>query len=135
MSYYKWPNVGRGSHSYVCNVNGKVLTELSADFGQTTYRWDLMLDTYDSNSSEEACDAIARLMVDVGISMDMNYGESSGASEHAAARGLSTYFGYSDRYYWLQRDCYSAEQWDQLLVNEIDRHISFDVKMIFGYGT
>ena len=119
MSYYKWPNVGRGSHSYVCNVNGKVLTELSADFGQTTYRWDLMLDTYDSNSSEEACDAIARLMVDVGISMDMNYGESSGASEHAAARGLSTYFGYSDRYYWLQRDCYSAEQWDQLLVNEI----------------
>ena len=132
MGYYKWPNVGRGSHSYICNVNGSVLTELSADFEHTTYRWDLMLDTYDSNSSEEACDAIARLMVDVGISMDMNYGESSGASENAASNALSTYFFYTDRHYWLQRDCYSAEQWDQLLVNEISL---MHPVMYCGYST
>ena len=31
MNYYQWPDVGRGSHSYTCNVNNMTLTELSAD--------------------------------------------------------------------------------------------------------
>ena len=121
MNYYEWPAVGRGSHSYTCNVNGSTPTELSADFSQSTYRWDLMLDIYDSNSSEEACDAVARLMSDVGISMDMGYGESSGASEYAASAALQRYFDYTGKCYWLDRDYFDADDWDQLLVDEISR--------------
>ena len=119
MNYYEWPAVGRGSHSYTCNVNGSTPTELSADFSQSTYRWDLMLDVYDSSSSEEACDAVARLMSDVGISMDMGYGESSGASEYTATAALQRYFDYTGKYYWLDRDYYDADEWDQFLVDEI----------------
>ena len=119
MNYYKWPAVGRGSHSYVCNVNNVTRTELSADFSQSVYQWDLMLDFYDSNSSAESCEAVAKLMSDVGISMDMGYGSSSGASEMAASQALNTYFGYNARNYWLNRDYYGAAEWDQLLFDEI----------------
>ena len=119
MNYHQWPPVGTGSHSYVCNVNNMTETELSADFSQSTYRWDLMLDSYDENSSEESCEAVAKLMSDVGISMDMDYGSSSGARERDAMLALVRYFGYYDKCYLMNRDNYGAEEWDQMLVDEI----------------
>ena len=119
MNYYKWPDVGRGSHSYVCNVNDVTVTELSADFSQSHYRWDLMLDDYYPSSNPESCEAVAKLMSDVGISMDMGYGSSSGASEVVALRSLKRYFKYNDNSYILNRDYYGAEEWDQFLFDEI----------------
>ena len=121
MNYYQWPPVGRGSHSYVCNVNDVTPTELTADYSQSVYRWDLMLDNYDESSPAESCDAVARLMSDVGISVDMGYGSSSGASEYAASQGLVRYFGYGNKCYWLDRDYYSAEEWDQFLYDELSQ--------------
>ena len=122
MNYYQWPAVGRGSHSYYCNVNDVTPTEFSADFSQSVYRWDLMLDSYDANSSPESCDAVARLMSDVGISMDMGYGSSSGASEIVATQGLQRYFAYGSSCYWLNRDYYSAAEWDQFLFDELSEN-------------
>ena len=119
MNFHKWPEVGNGSHSYTCNVNDMQETFLSADFSNSVYRWDLMLDDYDPNSSAESCDAVARLMSDVGISVDMGYGSSSGASEYAALNSLKTYFDYCEKGYMLTRDYYSAEEWDQMLVDEL----------------
>ena len=119
MNYHKWPLQGTGSHSYRCNVNGSDLTILSADFSQSHYEWDLMLDSYDPTSSEESCYAVAKLMSDVGISIEMNYGSSSGAQETDVLTALTSYFGYSDRHYLLQRDLFSADEWDQMLMDEI----------------
>ncbi len=122
MNYYQWPPVGRGSHSYLCYMNSNYAEpplELSADFSQSVYRWDLMLDDYDESSSEESCDAVARLMSDVGISMDMNYGSSSGASQYDASQALQRYFGYGNKCYWLSRDHCSAAEWEQFLVDEL----------------
>jgi len=122
MNYYQWPGVGHGEHSYVCNVNGTTSTNLSADFSQSTYRWDLMLDWYDEASSDESCDAVARLMSDLGIAVEMDYGSSSGASEGVAMAALKQYFDYSYKGYVLERDLFSAELWDQLLVDEVSSH-------------
>ena len=119
MNYYQWPPVGRGSHSYFCNVGGVTPTQLSADFSQSVYRWDLMLDDYDENSSSESCDAVARLMSDVGISMDMDYGSSSGARGETASQALKSFFDYSNKCYWRYRNFHSAEEWDQLLMDEL----------------
>ena len=124
MNYHQWPPVGRGNHSYYCYLNNNYSIdpiELSADFSQSVYRWDLMLDTYDESSSEESCDAVARLMSDVGISMDMSYGSNSGASEANALMALKRYFGYSGKGYLLNRDQYGATEWDQYLVDEISK--------------
>lgn len=124
MNYYQWPPVGRGSNSYYCYIDYDYSVppvELSADFSQSVYRWDLMLDIYDENSSEESCDAVARLMSDVGISMNMSYGESSGASEENALMALKRNFGYSGKGYILNRDEYGAGEWDQYMVDEISK--------------
>ena len=119
MNYHQWPSVGQGSHSYVCNVNDMTVTELSADFSQSQYRWDLMLDRYDSSSSPESCEAVAKLMSDVGISMDMGYGSSSGASERAAMNAMKRYFKYGDNCYLVERDYFNAAEWDQMLTDEL----------------
>ena len=119
MNYYKWPAQGTGSHTYDCNVNDTDPTTLSADFSQSVYEWNLMLDDYSSESSEESCLAVAKLMSDAGISINMNYGSSSGASESAVMTAITDYFGYSGKRYLLQRDLYSASEWDQLLYDEI----------------
>lgn len=119
MYYHKWPLQGTGSHSYNCNVNDTDPTVLSADFSQSFYQWDQMLDTYDQNSSEESCYAVAKLMSDAGISVNMGYGGSSGAQETAVVTALTRYFGYSDRHYLLTRDLYGADEWDQMLIDEL----------------
>lgn len=120
MNYHEWPVQGTGSHTYRCNVNGTDPTTLSVDFSQSVYQWDLMLDTYDSSSSPESCYAVAKLMSDVGISVDMNYGNSSGAQETDALEALITYFGYSDKAYLLQRDLFGGEDWDLMLMDELN---------------
>ena len=122
MNYHQWPLQGTGSHSYTCRVNNTDATTLSANFSESFYQWDLMLDSYDAGSSQESCDAVAKLMSDVGIAVDMNYGSSSGASETAVVMALCRYFGYSDKRYLLQRDFFSADDWDQMLVDEISAH-------------
>ena len=119
MNYHQWPLQGTGSHTYNCNVNDTDPTTLSADFSQSFYEWDKMLDYYDENSSEESCYAVAKLMSDAGISINMGYGSSSGAQETAVLSALTNYFGYSDRHYLLQRDLFSADEWDQLLFEEL----------------
>ena len=119
MNYHQWPLQGTGSHSYTCRVNDTDPVTLSADYSQSVYEWDLMLDEYDSESSEESRYAVAKLMSDVGISINMNYGSSSGAQETACIPSLVQYFGYSDKLYLMQRDLFSADEWDQLLVDEI----------------
>ena len=119
MNYHQWPLRGTGSHTYQCNVNDTDPKTLSADFSQSVYAWDLMLDAYDGNSSEESCNAVAKLMSDAGISVDMGYGSSSGAQETSVVYALKRYFGYSDRHYLLQRDLYGASEWDQLLTDEL----------------
>ena len=120
MNYHECPVRGTGSHSYNCNVNDSDPTFLSVDFSQSVYAWDKMLDYYDGNSDEESCYAVAKLMFDAGVSIDMGYGSSSGASEVAVLKALTRYFGYSSRHYLLSRDLYGADEWDQLLVDEIN---------------
>lgn len=119
MNYHEWPLRGTGSHSYYCNVNDTDPTTLSADFSQSVYEWDKMLDVYNQDSNEESCYAVAKLMSDAGISIDMGYGSSSGASESAVLTALTRYFGYSSRHYLLDRDLFGSEEWDQLLYDEI----------------
>ncbi len=136
MNYHQWPSVGQGSHSYVCNVNDMTVTELSADFSQSQYRWDLMLDSYNSSSSPESCEAVAKLMSDVGISMDMGYGSSSGASERAAMNAMKRYFKYGDNCYLVERDYFSAAEWDQMLTDELSarRPIVYWMAIIMSIG-
>ncbi len=120
MKYWNYPATGSGFHSY----NHQTYGTLSANFGSTTYQWGSM-----PNSVNSTNNAVATLMYQVGVSVDMNYSpQVSGAyvisaqspvtncSEYA----LKTYFGYKNTLQGVQRANYNQTQWLNLLKTELD---------------
>ena len=122
MKVHNWPPTGTGSNSYQLNLdarNPSSLTTLSRDFSQSTYDWASMKDSYSSSAMNAG--AVARLVADVGIAVNMIYGETmSGAQIYDAMRALRTYFRYDGATDLYLRDFYTLDQWEQMLRDELD---------------
>lgn len=113
MKYWEWPVQGQGEHQ---NANDP---SLKVDFSESVYDWDNMLDTYNSLSSQTAQDAVAKLMYDCGVSIDMSYSyEASGAYDSDIAIALGTYFGYKAQTHL--RDAYTVNAFRELIKSELD---------------
>ena len=137
MKYYEWPERGEGSHSYTDSSGHS----LSADFSQSVYDWGNMLDEYNSyydqnmnivnEYNDVQADAVAKLMLDCGISVDMDYTlYSSGAVTANVATALEQYFNYTaDLFY---RDNMPSEDFMVKLFEELDnrRPILFSGKSL-----
>lgn len=119
MRYYRYPQQGTGSKSYV--FKGQTL---SADFGNTTYDWDNMLAFYPSDGvSQEQIDAAATLAYHFGVSVEMEYAENgSGALSMLVPHALKTYFGYDKATTMRRRNFYSATEWLELIKHELDNN-------------
>lgn len=124
MKYHNYPEKGIGEHSYSKTYNKTTPLTFAADFGNTTYDWSNMLDTYKSgtyNTTQRK--AIAQLMYHVGVSLDMTYNTAaSGGSSSSAARispALYKYFGYDKSIHEARRKYYTDEEWEDLLYNEL----------------
>lgn len=116
MQYYKYPSTGTGSHSYTSNIG-----TLSADFGNTTYHWDDMLDSYSGASTQTQRDAVATLCAHLGISVNMTYEPSgSGAYSQMVSGALKNYFGYDKGISYISRDYYTSSEWMAFIKNELD---------------
>ena len=112
MHYHKQPLIGHGSVTYQCGTYG----DLTADFGQTTYQWELMADTV-----RESNLAVATLVSHCGISVNTSYGpHSSLATISTAVNAFQDYFGYSSAT-WLRREKYTDEAWSALIANDLDK--------------
>ncbi|MBQ0069945.1 MAG: C10 family peptidase [Bacteroidales bacterium] len=120
MYYHKWPERGTGSHSYNWRINGKEIVTLSADFSNSVYDWDNMCDNYDSSNTEVQNAAVAKLMSDVGISVNMKYGEVSGAYTVDVVKALSAYFGYDKSVQMYTRNYYDVATWEKIIRDELD---------------
>ena len=68
MKYHNWPEHGTSSHSYT--YNGQTI---SADFAKTTYDWANMRDVYTSSATAAQNAAVATLMFNCGVAVDMQY--------------------------------------------------------------
>ncbi len=103
MNYWEWPETGIGSKCYydefVQECGCGTAQTLCADFGSTTYDWANMVDSYlyaDDNSPEEI-DAVARLMSDLGIFMEVCYSSSGTYGPSIRLEDeFPIYYGYSD---------------------------------------
>ncbi len=114
MYYFRHPQTGTGSYSYY----HPDYDTISADFGNTTYHWNEMVNQLSGSNP-----ATAGLLFHLGVSVDMVYGPSgSGMYNHKAAYSLRTYFKYSPETQYVYRDSTSMD-WDSLLVSHLDRHI------------
>lgn len=149
MNYWKWPKRGQGAHSYDCDVNfynsekgidDYVTVNLSVDFSQSEYQWDLIMDDYIFMPEEDGdayimvkdgngryhldldgrySNAVAKLMSDAGVSVDMGYGSSgSGADSYNVYKALYNYFGYLVEY--EQRDDFISDRWDESLRSDLN---------------
>ena len=121
MYYHKHPAKGLGSHSYLWIATDPVgqMGTLSANFGQTTYDWTNMLDSYRSGATSVQEDAVATLMYHCGVSVEMNYGQSSGAYTEKVPVALNTYFGYDANYQRIQKVMYPADSLNAIVAAEL----------------
>ena len=85
-----------------------------------TFNWDAMKTTYSSDDTGEAVDAVAKLMADVGEKVYMQYGaESSSAHDMDACEALRIQYGYAETTNYIERTCYTAKGWDEVIYNEL----------------
>ena len=117
MKYWNYPNTGQGSHTYTHGIYG----DLTADFGATTYNWSQMPDYLTTLSSQAEIDAVATLLYQCGVALEMNYGPyGSGAQYFMAPYALKEFFRYSPASTLESRTEYSDAGWIAMLKGELD---------------
>ena len=90
MKFWNWPVTGTGSHSYRpldpndpydmfgnVNYSSRYTQTLTANFGETTYDWDNMLNKYTSAATTAQKEAVATLMYHCGVATEMMYGNDA----------------------------------------------------------
>lgn len=114
MKHHGYPAKGVGSHSYTWNGQN-----LTASF-EHDYDWANMPAKY-TDGNDEAFDGVARLMSDLGIAVNMQYGNGGSASSlEDLVTALKKYFGYSKYARHLKIEDLGAEAWNGRLRAEID---------------
>lgn len=94
MKFHNWPEQGVGHYSYEHQSFGTI----SSNFSEHIYDWTNMIDRYNNGEySNVQADAVALLMKDCGVSLNMNYGPVSGASIYSYYPAFKNYFRYSSR--------------------------------------
>lgn len=123
MNYYEWPVTGTGSKTYTWKYtqNGSTKSKkLTANFANSTYDWANMADTYGSSNTTAEKNAVAKLISDVGIAVEMEYDtEGSGASDYLVPSALHDYFGYNGNLALAMHDYYSASEWEDMIYAEL----------------
>jgi len=86
MKFWNWPEQGNGSFSYQPemytydysgNYTGTTIIypgELSVNFGETTYDWEHMKNSYNGSETTAQKNAVATLMYHCGVATSMMYG-------------------------------------------------------------
>jgi hypothetical protein len=120
MKYWNWPKKGTGSNSYYAYGFGT----LTADFGSTTYLWDSMPNTVGNNNP-----AVGNLMLQAGVSVDMNYGVSGSSAQvmnggnsavNCTQNALPGYFSYKSTLQGIGWGSYSDSEWVHIIQHELD---------------
>ena len=114
MRHHEWPSAGKGKHSYMWQ--GKWLT---ANFNHV-YNWSSM-PKKESLLNVEKFDSVARLMYELGVSVEMDYAEEgSAASLYSAVSSMQQYFQYSRYAACVQYDNNEDREWKEKIRAEID---------------
>ena len=133
MYHHQWPKQGKGKHTYTVTTLNK---ELSVDFSQSVYDWQNMKLTYRGNETAAQNAAVARLMYDCGVSVNMKYsgGAGSGAFDMSIPSGVARHFGYKAQIHF--RSAYTKKAYLDLIKHEIDnnRPVVFGGATVDGSG-
>ena len=137
MKYYEYPAKGAGSYSYT--FEGRTF---SANFAESTYDWNNMLDDYSVvNYSTAEANAVATLMYDCGVSVNMQYtlDRGSAADLFGIVEALVNYFGYDPNTQYYSRDYYYSNEWINKMKKELNEgrpllYFANDAKETYGHA-
>ena len=117
MKYHNFPEHGKGTHSYFWRPGEE---ELSFNYDSIPFQWDRMDNIYDKESSNEARNAVAELMLGCGVSVDMHYEPGgSGAATVLMGESLIDIFGYSKSLWMPNRAYYGYEEWEDMIYADL----------------
>ena len=119
MHYYKWPEKGTGTLPGYTTMSSNV--EVPAVQLGHVYDWDEMILDYQSGKyTIEQGEQVSRLMADLGVMMQADYGKyGTAASSYYLGRLLSTYMGYDKSAVRWGRSETPDEEWHQMLQQEL----------------
>lgn len=118
MRYWQYPATGTGSYTYF-DESG-CLQELTADFSEHTYDWANMLDSYADTFTDTQAEAVALLLSDCGVAVNMRYGSSSsGARCVYQPQALYNFFGYDEAMQLIYRGFFPQQEWDSIMFTEL----------------
>ena len=133
MKYHGHPTTGYGSNTYTSQrtINGVTYTfsNLTANFGTTTYQWSSMPNALTGASSTAQVNAVATLMYHIGVAVEMSYSPvASGASNYnyygtiqpSSQTALTRNFKYRPDMAPISRADYSDAAFATLLRAELD---------------
>ena len=83
-----------------------------------TYDWDNMLLDYLGESTKEQQNAVAKLMSDCGVAVDMNY-SATASGANLTPECLKDIFGYSQTARFISRDDYTNSTWEDIIYEEL----------------
>ena len=128
MKYYNYPTKGTGQSQYDWSYkkpnDPKTYTEsLSFNYGETTFDWANMIDSYNGTYTDQQAAAVANLMYACGVSVEMSYSTgSSGAISRNMVNALVNYFGYSNSAQYCQRNYYTLDDWETLIYDNLNNY-------------
>ena len=93
MHYWGFPTHGNGTHSYT--PWNPPYPEQTANFNETFYDWNNMLDQLTESSTQTEVEAVSTLLWHCGVALDMAYGVGgSGAYVDDVPNALVSFFNY-----------------------------------------
>lgn len=113
MYYHKYPTHGEGSVFDSSNL-------MFVDFGNTTYAYGDMLDSYAGMYSTTAANAVATLMYHCGVAVNMKYGATaSGAYTIDVPTAMRANFLYNKNISYRVRDYHTNADWMKMVYTEL----------------
>ena len=124
LRFYRWPEHGFGTlPSYTTDSKKYSVSGFSID--DHIYDWDNMPMSFDASSTETQKAAVAQLMLDCGVMVQMDYRTDadggSGAFVESIIPAMIEHFGYSRSAVIEERGNYTDEAWLRMIKEDIDK--------------
>ncbi|MBO7432364.1 MAG: thiol protease/hemagglutinin PrtT [Salinivirgaceae bacterium] len=128
MNYWQWPKKGVGFHEYKSQNCGTVASVFGLE-----YEWDNMPEQLGYFSSDNSVDAVADIMYDCGVSVDMDYGlDGSNINNPQKVKdAMVKYFKYSPNMTLEEKENYTDDEWIEKLKNELNSQRPL---LYYGFG-
>lgn len=131
LYYHHGPKTGYGRRTIYYPQYDTSGTAVFVDFSKEVFDWDNMLPTYGSSTdaaagivsgTDQQQYAVAQLMRDLGVAVDMNYGEEASGTNHgSAATGLQNYFGVRNARK-IDRKAYTEQAWMDIIYKQLNNN-------------